>query len=132
MREVILIEGLKTRHVLAYDYFEYFELKKGPPHDNVARCMETKEFIEPVYGERRIAPVHHIAKQTRSGRSDLYIAYTNEVQRLLEMPFDCMKTRADDAESRLHVARQELHAEKTKQQRMGFLDGLKFWWWCNW
>ena len=57
--------------------------------------------------EVRVVPIHHLQwNNARQGRGDAYIAYSKEVQDLLEMPFDAMSKQIDtliDHNDRLRV-----------------------------
>ena len=131
-REVKLIKGLEVSDALAVDGNDYHRFAPIQQWRMVLAGDGT--MIAPIGNVQTYdSPIHHISKMHANGsRDDLYIAFSPEVQELLGIPIDCISREAEDARIELYIERQSHNSTKKHYETMGFIDGIKFWWGCNW
>jgi len=69
-----------------------------------------------------VVPIHRISRGSPSGVTHTYIAYSKEVQDLLEMPFDAITRESENCRALTNKTSRELGAIKN----MRFWDRLRF------
>ena len=131
MKYAIFVEGLITREVPLMhqiDYYKHSCLESAAfTGDGMALCDATIE--------RKSAPIHHLRKVI-GGRfpdnndevKDIYIAYSEEVQDLLFMPFDTFKVELDAARHSRDSTEEKYKILVRKYKSMSIFDKIKFLW----
>lgn len=125
MRRVSLVEGLKVREVMLASGQEIRMVHTRREATRMA-AAGPDEFLEvPVEFVERIVPVHEFAKRDpRTHETDRwYLAWTQEIQDQLGMPFDVLRRENEAARHEAQVARRKVQrwADLTFLGRLRFL-----------
>ena len=121
MRIVKFIQSLNIKDVRLY---KYQELKYSTLSMDRLQPISDDEFID-AEADTRVIPVHEFRKnygRNSDYTEEYFIAFSKEVQDLLEMPFDIMKEQLESAHSELSLLRRQLNSYKN----MGILNRLRF------
>ena len=105
MRKVQFISGLKieSRPMLNPDEVRYHLMDNIPPVPVGGEFLATTAEVNTM-----VAPIHWLRKIENGEQVDTYIAYSKEVQDLLELPFDVLKDENDNLINQLYDARNRI------------------------
>lgn len=119
MREVTFIRGLEVETVRAapLDGVRYYEMGELPTILPTEELLMTEQVVK-----ERVVPVHRL-RGLRGPRSDTYIAYSADVQELLELPFTVMERQLKEQDVALLTLRSRLArlTDATLWERLRFL-----------
>ena len=102
MRKVTFIRGLLIEEIFAQDVVEYVDFAE--PRKRVGGVVLNTKF------EKKIIPVSEF--RFECGTKDLYIAYSEEVERILGIPIRLLIEGAKSAEATANRLRSKIEAIK--------------------
>ena len=121
MKTVKFIKGLVIDEVALLEGEDLHQWQY--PIQNMARISSDSALMTEEKIDFRVVPIHHLRDSKRQldgsvKHSDTYIAYSDEVKDLLEMPFDVLQG-CIDAE-RAHSGRIESQLYKAESENRGY------------
>ena len=105
MRKVKFISGLKveSRPMLNPDEIRYHMMESIPPVPVGDEFLATTAEVNTM-----VVPIHWLRKIENGEQVDTYIAYSKDVQELLEMPFDVLRDENITLTHQLYDARDRI------------------------
>jgi hypothetical protein len=107
MRKATLITGLETQMVMMHHVDEGARYHVMPPmRPLIASDGAMSEPFEEMTVTEQVVPITHLCQP---GKPDLYIAYSEEVEELIGMPFRTILREKNQAQAALQTALNTVH-----------------------